>query len=793
MRLRSFSQRKNCSQKQKAHRRALLPHFVLFGIMGIICVKMIILLLIMSFNNVRMIAADRWIPATCGDGIVTVWEEDCDSSSGTVLTLVTPGPGCGNDCWLDTPTATLTAVPSTGLIPLNTSFTATKDSRAVYTELNYGDGTASWSNPIFPNPYTYNNVWVYQATLLVTNNYTWPVATGVIFPFMTEYQTIISVDSICGNSILEGSEECEDSNAVNNDGCSAVCQLEIPLGTLLATPDEGNSPLSTTLSATKSSRSIYTFIDYDDGTTGANPNFSQAYIYAATGTYRPTLTIRSAYSWLIASGLSLPEIQVEDTVIVYDVSCGDGVVDPAEECDDGNNTSNDWCTAQCQIEYCGDATCQSYESCSVCSSDCGECWSPPTYTDPDPPKPEPEPEPDPPEPEPEPEPEKFYWIDFRIIHGHYNNLQDYDLQWNLIWDQYAKIMVRILTDQKFEPAYAGSSWGQRYRTDLENLWITDFQDLDGLTPVTEEIMYTMIYRGLQHQGILDKNTSMPYYLKGSLKIVSRWEILDMMMKYLLPNIGEVESDDRGITWRMRISEHTYMNFRARHDLWLFDQENYKITETEIHYFLEKEDKIEEKIFPQETVKEAKKEQQISIVMTASIWDALTSFVNASEAQIESLQSSLKKRNYYDRPINWIYDIPTRKALYAYLLEQQILTVPGSEEEPSYTPPLETPQHEVAPEPIDLSSYFDQAYLTYDSDPKIKVLQSILRLEWFYDDAIDGIYGPKTSAGVFVFQKKYLDHQLLIHPLSHGHLGPSTREIINRKLIEYNLDVKSIVK
>jgi len=32
--------------------------------------------------------------------------------------------------------------------------------------------------------------------------------------------------AICGNGILEGSEQCDDGNTISGDGCSSTCQLE---------------------------------------------------------------------------------------------------------------------------------------------------------------------------------------------------------------------------------------------------------------------------------------------------------------------------------------------------------------------------------------------------------------------------------------------------------------------------------------------------------------------------------------------------------------------------------------
>jgi cysteine-rich repeat protein len=36
----------------------------------------------------------------------------------------------------------------------------------------------------------------------------------------------------CQNGIREGTEQCDDGNAFNGDGCSTTCQLEDPTGTV---------------------------------------------------------------------------------------------------------------------------------------------------------------------------------------------------------------------------------------------------------------------------------------------------------------------------------------------------------------------------------------------------------------------------------------------------------------------------------------------------------------------------------------------------------------------------------
>jgi cysteine-rich repeat protein len=44
-------------------------------------------------------------------------------------------------------------------------------------------------------------------------------------------------------------------------------------------------------------------------------------------------------------------------------ACGDAIVDPGEQCDDGNGTAGDGCRADCTIEACGDARLDPDEAC----------------------------------------------------------------------------------------------------------------------------------------------------------------------------------------------------------------------------------------------------------------------------------------------------------------------------------------------------------------------------------------------------------------------------------------------
>lgn len=88
----------------------------------------------------------------------------------------------------------------------------------------------------------------------------------------------------CGNLSLDGAETCDDGNHVDGDGCSAACEDE-------------------------------------DG----------------------------------------------------QVTCGNGVLEWGEQCDDGDTTSGDGCSASCSLEFvCGDGFCDSGngEACALCPQDC---------------------------------------------------------------------------------------------------------------------------------------------------------------------------------------------------------------------------------------------------------------------------------------------------------------------------------------------------------------------------------------------------------------------------------------
>jgi len=118
-------------------------------------------------------------------------------------------------------------------------------------------------------------------------------------------------ESICGDGVISGVEQCDDGNPTSGDGCSALCQVEpgyncTGVPSLCARPPCGNGQVEFPESC-------------DDG--GQTP------------------------------GDGCDEFcRLE--------RCGDGSLDPGETCDDGNINPTDACTNRCQPAMCGDLVVQ---------------------------------------------------------------------------------------------------------------------------------------------------------------------------------------------------------------------------------------------------------------------------------------------------------------------------------------------------------------------------------------------------------------------------------------------------
>lgn len=139
---------------------------------------------------------------------------------------------------------------------------------------------------------------------------------------------------VCGNGVKEAAEDCDDGNTMACDGCSSVCELEIP-------PICGNGQLENCE-------------ECDDGNLIDGDGCS--------------VLCEIVEPSVCGNGIVEPGEGCDDGNLipldgcnedcVAEGVCGNGVVEPGENCDDGNLEDGDGCGAMCDIEYkdpvCGD-------------------------------------------------------------------------------------------------------------------------------------------------------------------------------------------------------------------------------------------------------------------------------------------------------------------------------------------------------------------------------------------------------------------------------------------------------
>ncbi|MFA7682325.1 MAG: DUF4215 domain-containing protein, partial [Candidatus Peribacteraceae bacterium] len=153
--------------------------------------------------------------------------------------------------------------------------------------------------------------------------------------------------STCGNGIIQGSEKCDDGNITKDDGCSDSCTVEDGFECTV----EDNHP---------------------DGPSICNPIIPDI----------PTAICGNGTQELgeecddgnLANGDGCTSSCTEEP---YERECGNGVLEGMEECDDGNNTNDDGCRSDCRIEreICGDYMVIGNEDCeppgtAYCDSNC---------------------------------------------------------------------------------------------------------------------------------------------------------------------------------------------------------------------------------------------------------------------------------------------------------------------------------------------------------------------------------------------------------------------------------------
>jgi cysteine-rich repeat protein/predicted outer membrane repeat protein len=176
------------------------------------------------------------------------------------------------------------------------------------------------------------------------------------------------VEASCGDGYLQtGVEECDDSNTDDGDGCSSACEIEEEVANVCGDGvamedeecDDGNTAntdacLNTCQSAACGDGYLQSGVEEcDDNNTDDGDNCSG------------TCTLEEGYENTCGDDIVAGDEECDDgntdagdgcdatcmnEGTVAEQACGNGVVNEGEECDDGNSTDGDGCSASCTDE-----------------------------------------------------------------------------------------------------------------------------------------------------------------------------------------------------------------------------------------------------------------------------------------------------------------------------------------------------------------------------------------------------------------------------------------------------------
>lgn len=169
---------------------------------------------------------------------------------------------------------------------------------------------------------------------------------------------IDSPPTVCGNGVKDGGEECDDGNTLTGDGCSGVCQIED--GWVCPRFGEPCMPISACGNGFLSTGEAC-----DDGNTVNGDGCSSDCQHVEPG-WQCRVPVKPCTKTCRPDAGACPDGGLAAT-------CGNGIVDPGEECDDGSDVSRmphngdsiyGGCTTECTYgAYCGDGVVNGPEDC----------------------------------------------------------------------------------------------------------------------------------------------------------------------------------------------------------------------------------------------------------------------------------------------------------------------------------------------------------------------------------------------------------------------------------------------
>lgn len=210
--------------------------------------------------------------------------------------------------------------------------------------------------------------------------------------YLEDYPPTESCD-VCDNGVIDVWEQCDHGDGNGNDGiCTSTCLFQ-PICSLQVEPGTTFSGNTVSISSQYITGSMnISDLDFGDGTTGAITTTWYAYSswwnytisFSVTNTEDTNLSVTCTDMVEVVScgngnidpgeecgepGLSCAWSGSCEDCICLPPLCGNGDLDLGEECDDGNDTDNGWntdgsnndaCTDECKLADCGDGYMQSY-------------------------------------------------------------------------------------------------------------------------------------------------------------------------------------------------------------------------------------------------------------------------------------------------------------------------------------------------------------------------------------------------------------------------------------------------
>jgi hypothetical protein len=208
-------------------------------------------------------------------------------------------------------------------------------------------------------------------------------------------------EPVCGDSVCDSFEDCDscvsdcgicdegnlppvaDFTWVSDDGDAVVVDPET--GNYTVIENDGTSDFDEDLNFDGSlssdpdgdSLTYHWNVESDGGIADSGQALSNQYDFIEGNSYAVSLTVTDTAGNSATKTITLSVIAEED----YDASppegpvCGDATCDTEESCDTCVSDCG-ICPSEPEPAVCGDRVCDTSETCSTCEQDCGACWEP---------------------------------------------------------------------------------------------------------------------------------------------------------------------------------------------------------------------------------------------------------------------------------------------------------------------------------------------------------------------------------------------------------------------------------